>query len=272
MVAEVDMEIRPVGGKQAPNYPRREDFSPETLKAQPSQRWAANKAALIAMGTLATVSLAGCVSFGGAPLAAPMETPVINAVLPGGVLALTIPIAPLFIHGNGMGAYGCQMVAPPVFLSEDEALSLVNDVAKDYGLEFSAQVSVDFTDVLEPSVNIMQPENALPSDTYITLCPDFMDASHGVAIEFVSVEDVKAWHRDTGVGCSVEQYDTIGAAAQLSDALDDAYSDTISTAGVLYDPCELSEKSESASREISVDQLKKQAKDFFEWLKSQGVI
>ncbi len=284
MVAEVDMEIRPVGGKQAPNYPRREDFSPETLKAQPPQRWAANKAALIAMGTLATVLLAGCVSFGGAPLASdivteetagitvPMETPVIDAVLPGGVLALTIPIAPLFVHGNGMGAYGCQMVAPPVFLSEDEALSLINDVAKDYGLEFSAQVSADFTDVLEPSVNIMQPENALPSDTYITLCPDFMDASHGVAIEFVSVEDVKAWHRDTGVGCSVEQYDTVGAAAQLSDALDDAYSATILTAGVLYDPCELSEKSESASREMSVDQLKKQAKDFFEWLKSQGVI
>ena len=282
------MEIRPVGGKQAPNYPRKEDVSPETLKAKPPQRWAANKAALIAMATLVTVSLAGCRTAGvplppemvteeTAGITAPMETsvietPVIETPMIGEPMMPAIPIAPLFMHGNGMGAYGCQMIAPPVFLSEDEALSVVNDVAKDYGLEFSAKVSADFTDVLEPSVNIMQPENALPSDTYITLRPDFMDAAHGVAIEFVSVEDVKAWHRDTGVGCSVEQYDTVGAAAQLSDALDDAYTDTISTAGVLYDPCELSEKSESASREMSVDQLKKQVKDFFEWLKGQGVI
>ena len=184
----------------------------------------------------------------------------------------TIPIAPLFVHGNGMGAFGCQMVAPPVFLSEDEALSVVNDVAKDYGLEFSAQVSIEFSDVLEPSVNLNDPENTLPSDAYITLRPDFMDEAHGVAIEFVSVEDVKAWHKSGNAMSSVEQYDTRGAAAQLSDALDEAYSDTISTAGVLYDPCELSETSETDSRTQSVEQLKKQAKDFFEWLKSQGVI
>ena len=277
------MEIRPVGGKQAPNYPRKEDVSPETLKAKPPQRWAANKGALIAMGTLVSVSLTGCRTAGvplppemvteeTAGITAPMETPVIETPLMGEPMMPAIPIAPLFMHGNGMGAYGCQMIAPPVFLSEEEALSVVNDVAKDYGLEFSAQVSAEFTDVLEPSVNIMQPENALPSDTYITLSPDFMDQAHGVAIEFVSVEDVKGWHRDTGVGSSVEQYDTKGAAAELSDALDDAYTDTISTAGVLYDPCELSEKSESASREMSVDQLKKQARDFFEWLKGQGVI
>ncbi len=277
------MEIRPVGGKQSPNYPRREDVSPETLKAQPPQRWAVNTAALIAMGTLAAVSLAGCRTAGPplppemateetAGIIAQVETPVIETLMMGEPMMPTISIAPLFVHGNGMGVYGCQMVAPPVFLSEDEALSVVNDVAKEYGLEFSTKVSAEFTDVLEPSVNIMQPENALPSDTYITLRPDFMDEAHGVAIEFVSVKDVKAWHKDTGVGSSVEQYDTKGAAAQLSDALDDAWSESIATAGVMYDPCELSETSETASREMSVEQLESKAKDFFEWLKSQGVI
>ena len=238
---------------------------------------------MIAMGTLVTVSLAGCRTAGvplppemateeTAGIIAQVETPVIETPIMGEPMMPAVPIAPLFVHGNGMGAYGCQMVAPPVFLSEDEALSVVNDVAKGYGLEFSAKVSADFTDVMEPSVNLNDPENTLPSDVYITLRPDFMDASHRVAIEFVSVEDVKAWHKSDNAMSSVEQYDTRGAAAQLSDALDDAHSDSISTAGVLYDPCELSEKSESASREMSVNQLKMQAKDLFEWLKSQGVI
>lgn len=277
------MEVKPVGSKQPPNYPLKEDVTADALKAQPPQRWAVNKAALIAMGALVTVSLTGCRT-AGAPLPPEMttedtagimaatETPLVDTLVIGEPLMSTIPIAPLFVHGNGMGAYGCQMVAPPVFLSEDEALSVVNEVAKDYGLEFSAKGSASFTDVLEPSVNLNDPENTLPSDAYITLRPDFMDASHGVAIEFVSVEDVKAWHKSGNAMSSVEQYDTRGAAAQLSDALDDAYSDTISTAGVLYDPCELSETSETESRTQSVEQLKKQARDFFEWLKSQGVI
>lgn len=279
------MEIRPVGGKQSPNYPRREDVSPESLKAQPPQRWAANKAALIALGTLATVTLAGCMPFGGAPLtsditteetagiAIPTETPIEETLAMGEPLMATIPIAPLFVHGNGMGAYGCQMVAPPVFLSEDEALSVVNEVAKDYGLVFSVNANAEFMDVLEPSVNINVPENAHPPDKYIALRPDFMDEGHGVAIEFVSVEDVKGWHRGGKEMSSLQQYDTKDASAQLSDALDDAWIDSITAAaGVLYDPCELSETSEEASREMSVEQLKAQAKDFFEWLKSQGLI
>jgi hypothetical protein len=65
---------------------------------------------------------------------------------------------------------------------------------------------------------------------------------------------------------------TLGAAEQLSEALEQAdvpygyYS-----AAVLYDPCE-SAKTETESRSLSKQQLKAQAKDFFEWLKNQGVI
>jgi hypothetical protein len=296
------MEIKPVYDAQPPEYPRKEDMTPEKLEASPPQRWVNNAAVTIALGALAAMSLAGCAPepplagvplppemtteetaawgtatpsatcepYAGVPM--PAETPIMTYMPAGDIAPPTLNVAPLFVHGDGQGAYGCVMVAPPVFLSEDEALSVVNDVAKDYGLEFLTHVSAELTNVLEPSVNIMQPENTLPSETYMTLRPDFMDATHGVAIEFVSVEDVKAWHRDTGVECSVERYDTIGAAAQLSDALDDAYTDTISTTGVLYDPCELSEKSEAQSQAMSLEQLKAQAKDFFEWLKSQGVI
>lgn len=288
------MQIRPVGSKKDPAYPRKENITEEMLKASPPQRWTKNAAAKIALGTLAVVSLAGCApemqtagvpappsgetegsTVWETPLAtspAPSETPIIEMTLSGDVMPPTINIAPLFVHGDGIGAFGCVMVAPPVFLSEDEALSVINGVAKDYGLAFSADVSVEFSNVLQPSVNIMEPENTPPSNTMVTLKPDFSDEDHGVAIEFVSVEDVKGWAQEGSVASSVEQYDTKGTAAQLSDALDDAFSDTLATTAVLYDPCEFSEESEKETRKLSVEQLKNQARDFFEWLKSQGVI
>lgn len=293
------MEVKPVHSIQPPEYPHKEDVTPETLKAVPPLRWANNVAAKIALGTLALVSLGGCARTAGVPLppemtteettawgtAAPVvtyeqtagvpmpaETPVITYMPEGDIAPTTLNIAPLFVHGDGMGSFGCVMVAPPAFLSEDEALSVINEVAKDYGLEFSEGSDIEFSGVLQPTVNFTEPENTPASDALMTMHPDFADMAHGVAIEFLSVEDVKSWADPEGVWASVEQYDTKGTAAQLSDALDEASSGSSVTAGVLYDPCELSEKSETQSRTMSIEQLKAQAKDFFEWLKSQGVI
>lgn len=293
------MELKPVKEKQTPKYPLKENVPAQTLKELPPQRWTKNAAAKVALGTLAVMSLAGCTPYAGVPLPpemateetasmdtaqptvtyeqtagvpAPGETPVVETVTVGEPAMPTVSVAPLFVHGDGMGAFGCVMVAPPVFLTEDEALAVINDVAKDYGLAFTAEDSLEFTNVLQPSVNIMEPENTSPPDTITTLRPDFMDAAHNVAIEFVSVEDVKGWTKEGSAVSSVEQYDTKDAAAQLSDALDDAASSSDVTAGVLYDPCEFSEDSQAKTRALSVEQLKNQAKDFFDWLKAQGVI
>ncbi len=277
------MEIRPVGGKQSPNYPRREDVSPETLKAQPPQRWAVNTAALIAMGTLAAVSLAGCRTAGPplppemateetAGIIAQVETPVVDMAFVGEPTEPMLRIAPLFEHGDGLGAFGCVMVAPPVFLSESEALAVINEVAKDYGLAFSEEGGTEFYNVRQPSVNTLEPDKTQPLETMITLKPDFTDQEHGIAIEFVSVDDIKSWDPNYTANGITEMYATKDAADQLSSALDAAGSDADVAAGVMYDPCEFSAESEAQTRVQSVGELKKQAKDFFEWLKSQGLI
>jgi hypothetical protein len=165
-------------------------------------------------------------------------------------------------------------------------LTVINEVAKEYGLEFSDQGKAEFSTVLRPVTHFATPDanapgGTAPPDVFITLKTDFSDSRHGVAIEFISVEDVKSWCKDSsGI---MDEYDTKDAAAQLSEALENARPKEVYTAGVFYDPCESYEPEDlsvkvdwdevdAKSREMSGEQLKKQARDFFEWLKAQGVI
>jgi hypothetical protein len=294
------MEIKPVKKTEPPQYPIKEDVTAEQIKAQVPKRWQDNKAAKLALGALAAMTLGGCEAppLAGVPMppetSIPVESPnpsdtqIIEGIIMGEVMAPTIMVAPLFAHGNGRGAFGCDMVTPPVFLSEAEALEVINEAAIQYGLEFSAGQNIAIADVLEPITCIVG-EVEEPVENYISLKPDFADIQHGIAIEFVSVDDVKRWNQGPEEAI-VASYDTMDAAQQLSDALADAYNtiDNVNTAGVLYDPCEtaalsaeqISQMFDEQTREIyeqqiralSEQQLKKQAIDFFEWLREQGVI
>lgn len=295
------MDIKPVKHTEKPKYPLKTEIKEEELKKRIPKRWTANPAAKIALGTLAVVSLAGC-----APeVLAGVEEAVIppteasvsvtpTQVMPEGTpVPAMINVAPLFVHGEGRGSCGCLMVAPPVFLSEDEALVVINEVAKDYGLEFTSGGAPEFNNVLQPQTNLspLNDEGSISttSTEMITLKTDFVDNSNNIAIEYVSKDDVILWGKPSDA--SVDVYETKDAADQLSDSLEKAAGFGY-TAGVMYDPCETYgpenllgqeewdqekwnaawKEAEAKAREMSEEQLRKQAKDFFEWLKSQGVI
>ena len=296
------MEIKPVGSRKPPEYPRKEEISAEALKALPPQRWAKNAAATIALGTLVVVSMTACTAYNGPETATegttgcelatpavtyeqtagvpePPQTPVLTFMPAGDIAPPTLNIAPLFVHGDGMGAFGCVMIAPPAFLSEDEALSVINEVAKGYGLTFTTGGNPEFSNVLQPVTNMYDSDATPPPDTYMTFTPDFSDASNGVCIEYVTTNDVSDWNHGEQT-ISAESFNTADAAAQLSEALENAVSEENQAVGVLYDPCarvkpeegDMSSQASEQSRALAEEQLKAQAKDFFEWLKSQGVI
>lgn len=276
------MKVNPVKQNEHPKYPKKQDFDAMLLGNVP-KRWAGSTAAKVALGALAVASLTGCavvrpinspIVTDGTVIATPTPTDIVYAGVP---MPATLNVAPLFLHGEGRGSFGCVMVAPPVFLSEDDALAVINEAAKEYGLQFSGKDSPELSNVLQPAMDLSpqsddNPKRTETPDTIITLKTDFADAEHGVAIEFVSVEDVREWTVWPS-GASVEQYDTKDAADQLSDALEQAIPDdyNYNEIGVLYDPCEFSED-ETEALAMTQEQLKAQAKDFFEWLKSQGVI
>lgn len=292
------MDISPVKGVKAPKYPMKEEVSADLLKAKPPQRWAVSAAARIALGTLAAMSLTGCAPeppLAGVPMppetvtegtagcdtTQPKQTPMIEEPAIGEPAAPTINVAPLFLHGEGTGAFGCVMIAPPAFLSEEEALSVINAAAAEYGLNFTIGGTPTFTNVVQPAIDMYNSDVPKPPDVYTTFSPDFTDAAHGISIEYVSTSDV----RDCNYGeetVSAGSYETADVAAQLSEALEGAVTDSLGhSVGVLYDPCadagtekpdDMSSHPSEDSIQLAKEQLHAQAKDFFEWLKSQGVI
>jgi hypothetical protein len=284
------MEIKPVLSAQPPAYPRREDVGAEQIKSSLPQRWVMSRAARVALGALAAMSLTGCAQIKDAATASPLasdtsfvtESPTDGQLYAGVPMLSAVRVAPLFEHGEGLGAFGCVMVSPPAFLSEDEALAVINNVAKGYGLKFSAPGTPAFGSVQQPVTNIYEPDKKEASDTLMTLTPDFADAEHGVVLEFISTQDVIRWHRETDYAISVESYDARDAAEQLSEALESAEPQPYQsvTVGVLYDPCEVAEDTEGEdweaaeekSRALSIEQLSAQVRDFCEWLKAQGII
>lgn len=301
------MEIKPVKKMEKPKYPVKEDVTINELKASVPKRWASGTAAKVALGTLAAMSLAGCtppIETTGAPtppaaqteetasltqdprptitfmetagVPAAIPTPVIEDMPMGEPAMPMVSIAPLFIHGAGRGAFGCDMVTPPAFMSEDEALDVINEAAKEYGLNFSDQDSPIFLNVTQPVTNLYDSDEKQSSDRTMELNTDYADKQYGIAIEFVSIDDVKKWHREGEFVSSVEEYDAKDAADQLKQGLQNATNMEFIdyTAGVMYDPCSHAEgvQTEESLRALSVSDLKAQVKDFFEWLKSEGII
>jgi hypothetical protein len=46
-----------------------------------------------------------------------------------------VSVAPIFEHGEGRGATGCIVIVPPVFLSEEESLQVVNEALAQHGVK-----------------------------------------------------------------------------------------------------------------------------------------
>jgi hypothetical protein len=280
------MEIKPVKNIQKPRYPLKNEVAAETIKSFVPKRWASGRTVKIALGTLAAMSFAGCtaprIPTAGVPLppSATSEasyaasSPEIS-MFAGVPTPAPVNVAPLFAHGDGRGAYGGDMASMPAFISEDEALSIINEAAKEYGLTFSSSYVPEFNNVLLPVTDLSPDDidaSAQPARqvNIASLKADFADSEHNIAIEFVSVDDVKEWSIGTSTA-TVEYYETKDAAEQLSEALEEAYDGSFYTAAVLYDPCAVSDK-EADARAESESQLKAQATDFFDWLRERGII
>ena len=186
---------------------------------------------------------------------------------------------PLFVHGEGRGSYGCESVAPPVYLSEDEAAQVIRETAKEYGLSFTGEGTVS-GDAL-PYTNLFDTMD----ETYKGELPlDGYDEATGLGYLFVSRDDIVAWQKDTRVYSSFAFFDTKGTAEKLSD--------TVKNTAVFYDPGtdndlldqyfvgteedpyteENLAAYEAAQKAQMEEKLRAQVMDFIAWLQAQGII
>jgi hypothetical protein len=293
------LEVQKVHQYPIPAYPDKEEalHNPAMLLSMP-ERWKYNaKISAALAATSALLLTAGCTvqtSSSSKPTAQttasatpgkPAPSPTFAAsASPSPVLTATALAAiPFFTHGTGRGAFGCDSVAPPAFLSEAEALEVINEVAAQEGLHFELN-GQELKNINIPKTST-EPSEKNPVLGYKkgTLTLDGVDSAKKVAFEFVSQEDIEAWCAAPS-GATVTSYDFIDTAKALSDSLSKTSSGM--TVAVFYDPGYtyndevkkiVNENQESTTKQAKLkdvvkNDLRQQVRDFMAWLKAEGIV
>ena len=276
-----DIYVAPVKKYASPKYPTNEEAAraPALLRKLPS-RWEKNAAVVAAVGMLGAMTLFSC-GTGKSNIA---------GYNPGGENFLNV--APVFIHGEGTGAIGCDMVAPPVFLSEQEALAIIKGTLKEAGLSFEATPPeyIATKNKTETKYSWDYKNKYVLGEGEVGL--DLYDDKNGIAVSYISMESAEQifpngpWASITGYSprelaeLSVEDF-----AKQKGDI----------ALGVFYDPGTnwedeahrqildeyySSEKAweermaqyENGTKLLIEEDLRAQVRDFIEWLQGQGII
>jgi hypothetical protein len=274
------MHAKPMKRYGRPYYPTRLEAlrDADLLKQHVPPRWQTAEMA----GTVALLlAVNGCMKqepvAGSRPETPPQTTSVSSERGPvDGLTAKALRqaavVAPIFEHGTGRGVTGCIVVAPPVFLSEEEALLVITEQLKQAGVEVAK------TNMPLAHVNINQGGQTK------ALVADGATADGTVAFEFVSRSD---YFNFGGLrsGSTVQSYNLLSAAKSLTEQAAQGGKGVF--LGVFYDPLRTVdfrddmgmhnyagrwEEKSPAVREESKRLLREQVSDFVDWLQGQGVI
>ena len=291
--------LSPVSHYKEAAYPTKEQVMahPELLRRIP-RRWAGNPLVLTALGLVLSAGLTACGTvqssdmpsspsprsseengtsdFLASDLSHPTVASAADSAEPSDEASPNAPEAldiPIFAHGTGRGSYGCESVAPPVFLSEEEAMQVIAEECAAQGIDISGEKTISGT--FPATSTLPEAISGGESDKTYTgeLTLDGYSEDLGIGVEFVSTDDILDWQADTGMAATVEQYNLKGTAQRLADCTDNV--------AVFYDPTADDYRDFTGSNEESyvengkaqsLEELREQVRDFLQWLKAQGVV
>ncbi len=221
-------------------------------------------------------------------------------------------VAPIFKHGEGRGATGCIVIAPPVFLSEEEAMQIIREeLATKHGVKLGDPMTIADVKITARVIQFEVEEKdgkrelkerveVVEEDT-TPLKLNGVDRQKKIAVRFVSKKAYcdlggpqSCYRRATSSGptyvlSTVQPYD-FHEVAQYVAAQVKKQSKSDLYVGLLYDPVYkldsralepiealrlLAEhyKEAEARRKAEVrDLLRQQCRDFAAWLKQQKVL
>jgi hypothetical protein len=204
---------------------------------------------------------------------------------------IEIPVIPLFEHGHGHGSFGCMSEAPPSYLSEEEAVELIREYAKEEGVEFSLSEGFSLN-MYVPQLNLGYQLYSETPDSTNVLVPGYTQTDYKldgynknlkIAFEFISESDYKnlALKSPNGLPYMSGGYYYREAAQAVNDQLN-KYRDQVITA-TFYDPVfniedywsneeHMYDYDDQTVAAVAKRDLKAQVKDFIQWLKTQNII
>ena len=280
------METKPVTNYKTPNYPRIEVVlsHPDLLMKNMPQKWKTNKVIVTAMVSFTLSAYSGeSDSKPGIPLHEHVWRDKKNpSDLENQNASDSAHIAPIFVHGEGVGASGCVMIAPPVYLSEAEARNIIQAELDKEGISIEDKFKGDNLIIKTKKVvynwegkkDEFRYKDTLEEKKYI---PDAFNQKMNLVIEFVSMEDFENYADREPEMSSVSSYDIKSTAVKIREAL---VKEGKTNAVVFYDPVGYSdrgdmenwEEMEKSARKNAVEQLKTQVADFIDWIKKEGLL
>ena len=207
--------------------------------------------------------------------AKPITTTAKNITLDENITLEKKSIVPLFEYGNGTGSFGCVSVAAPVFFSEEEAFAIMKSAFAEAGVTLETNSKSQRATLPRFSLvkyALSEDNRELFGTQRGDLTPD--GSLNGIAVEFVSLEDVKPWVEDFNGMSTVSTYPVKPAAQILAEKNPGLV--------VFYDPVtyysEWSEprksfsfeKTEKEARAKSERELRRQVQAFVEWMNEGG--
>ena len=267
------MDVKPIENYKTPAYPNKNEAlkNPNLLKTLP-ERWKgkAKACTAVALSSLLLMILTSCSTKD-------------NTESTG---SGTGTAAPLFIHGDGRGSFGCVSVAPPAFLSEEEAFTVIAEEAQREGIILKGEAPVLYN-VTSPETNLYysdKEKNTKAKKGDLTL--DGYDEVKQIAFEFVSRDDIQAWAGSSAFMSSVETFRFLEAAEVLAEGISGKTGPM--TVATFYDPhykfdseeiqdiinsnTEDFNIMEEKMKELVKADLREQVRDFLSWLKGQGIL
>ena len=283
------MKTKPVFKYANPKYPTRLEIvaCPDLLQRHQPPAW---------LQWPELTGVVGLFLLADASRLAAEERPPKDGQPPAQAAAATAGVAPIFKHGEGRGSTGCIVMAPPVFLSEEEALKVIREEMATKGVTLLTNQPplagvTGGRDVRKPAGVEAKPIEPFKADA--------ADPKKKVVVEFLSEANVFQWdlvrYLETGEGelSTVQSYDLPKTATYLSDRVKRQATDKLYF-GTFYDPIagnldygklrskkpplgkqELEKAQAEAVEAVKVESrklLRLQVQDFLQWLQAQGVI
>jgi hypothetical protein len=296
------MEIKPVTNCPRPGYPTRKEAqtAPAWLLDHLPERW---RRIIAAGGTgvvLLAAGMSGCEGQPGSPNGGGAQTQPAAAGAADDEAAhvrgkMKAIVAPIFSHGEGRGAIGCIVIAPPVFLTEEDALQVIQDELSKAGIELTSRKVVLPEVAIKKRIeryerkgneSITRVEEVEPA-TPLKL--QLADPKRHVGIEFVGHANYHAVGGASSMS-TVHSYDFKDRANFVAQQV--RVKSRGLYVGVLYDPAATAPQPELTSEEwkdrdlvqrrrkeageqgraSAREDLRKQVRDLAAWLKQQGAV
>lgn len=192
-------------------------------------------------------------------------------------------IAPLFRHGNGIGAYGCVMIMPPVFITEQEAKQIILNELKKENLVFDTNAQPTHKVVVKTKKTIWEKVkgkyNTRDTVEHHELKFDGYNKELNFAFCFVSKEKYRVFSDYEPENSSVSHEDYIKTGEKLRAAISKT---NAVNAVIFYEPIPYPDWKDRSVRpdrdqwktegkKVAIDSLKAQVADFARWLHAEQI-